>query len=228
MPFDLAAEVPEDGERDDRPDARLVGERPGDDPPDLAARDLVGNRGPGGPSSRSRAARAPTRTCWRRTARMTRIGRRRRRACRSGTTGRSRCGAPAPRTRSGRPWDPTVSSNTDGAASPGRHDPRRARLLPVQGRPGPGDLRRQGGEPAPAAVATTSATLATCHPRTAQMVADRRDGRVDPGPQRGRGADARVHASSSSTGPASTSGCATTRATRSSPSPSTTSGPGPW
>ena len=43
---------------------------------------------------------------------------------------------PAPRTRSGRPWDPTVSSNTDGQASPGRHDPGLAGLLPVQGRQG--------------------------------------------------------------------------------------------
>ena len=50
-------------------------------------------------------ARSPRGTCWRRTA-----GRRawscRRRACRSGTTDRRRSGAPAPRTRSGRPWAP--------------------------------------------------------------------------------------------------------------------------
>ena len=37
-----------------------------------------------------------------------------------------------------------------GATSPDRHDPRRARLLPVQGRRRPGDLRRQGGQPPPA------------------------------------------------------------------------------
>ena len=35
--FDLAAEVPEDGDRDDLPDPRLVGERPRQQPPHLAA-----------------------------------------------------------------------------------------------------------------------------------------------------------------------------------------------
>ena len=58
-----------------------------------------------------------------------------------------------------------------GPAPADRHDPRHARLLPVQGRRGPRDLRRQGGEPPLSGSATTSRTRAGLHPRTAQMVA---------------------------------------------------------
>ena len=90
----------------------------------------------------------------------------------------------------------------------------------------PGDLRRQG--------ASLRQRLSQLLPEPAQPAPAHRARwwrpprrRVDPGPQRRRGADARVQRSSSSTSRASTSGCATTRATRSSPSPSTTSGPGP-
>ena len=76
-------------------------------------------------------------------------------------------------------------------ASPRRHDPRRAGLVPVQGRPGPGDLRRQGVEPAPAPV-----QLLRRPPRPAPAHGPDgghgRVGRVDDRPQRGRGADARV------------------------------------
>ena len=56
----------------------------------------------------------------------------------------------------------------------------------------PGHLRGQGQVAAPAALATTSRTRPTCTPRTAQMVATAEPRRVDPGPQRRRGADARV------------------------------------
>ena len=115
----------------------------------------------------------------------------------------------------------------DGPTSACRHDPRRARLVPVQGRRGPGHLRRQGREPAPAPVELL--------PGPAQPAAPHRP---DGGHRRDRSSGSRCAtrsrrscsstASSSSTGPASTSGCATTRATRSSPSPSTTSGRGRW
>ncbi len=123
------------------------------------------------------------------------------------------------------PWAPTVSSTPDGPAPPGRHDPRHARLLPVQGRRGPGHLRGQGASRCAAACRTTSATR-TC--RRARRRWWRR-------PSRSSGSRSATRsrpscwstASSSGTGPGSTSGCATTRATRSSPSPSTRSGPGP-
>ena len=71
--------------------------------------------------------------------------------------------------RSDAPRGAPGSPQWNGAAPAGRHDPRRARLLPVQGRRRPGHLRRQGEVAAPAAVEL----LPEPHlpPRTAQMVA---------------------------------------------------------
>ena len=60
------------------------------------------------------------------------------------------------------PTGPTI--DRDVPASAGRHDPRRPGLLPVQGRRGPGHLRRQGPLAAPAALATTSRTRPSCTP----------------------------------------------------------------
>ncbi len=60
---------------------------------------------------------------------------------------------------------------TRGPTSSRRHDPGHARLVPVQGRARPGDLRRQGQEPALSGCRTTSRTRRNMHPRTAQMVA---------------------------------------------------------
>ena len=99
-----------------------------------------------------------------------------------------------------------------------RHDPRRPGLVPVQGRRRPGDLRRQGVEPAPAAVELLPGPARPAPAHRADG-GDGRDGRVDPGAQRGRGADARVQPHQAAPARGSTSACATTRATRSSPSP---------
>ena len=111
----------------------------------------------------------------------------------SGTTGRrSRCGSTTDRGRRGRNRGhvPPIAS-TCGPTSSRRHDPGRPRLVPVQGRPRSGDLRRQGQEPAPAAVELL--------PEPAQHApahgADGGHGRVggvDPGPQRRRSPHARV------------------------------------
>ena len=78
-----------------------------------------------------------------------------------------------------------------GAATARRHDPRRPRLLPVQGRRRPGHLRRQGQVAPVSGCRTTSATPRSCR-RAPPDGGDGRDRRVDPGPQRGRGAHARV------------------------------------
>ena len=117
--------------------------------------------------------------------------------------------------------------SVDGRTTAGRDHPRRPRELPVQGRRRPGHLRRQGQVAASAPVELLRRTPRTCTPAPPRWCHGR-VGRVDPGPQRGRGAHVGVLASSSSTGRGSTSGWSTTRATRSWPSPCPTSGPGPW
>ena len=78
-----------------------------------------------------------------------------------------------------------------GATSPDRHDPRRARLLPVQGRRWPGHLRRQGGQPPPAPLQLLRRPPQPPPPHRPDG-GHGRVGRVDPGAQRGRGAHARV------------------------------------
>ena len=98
-------------------------------------------------------------------------------------------------------------------------------LLPVQGRPRPRDLRRQGQVAPQRGFSNYFVTLPAAAHRLDGR--GRRDGRVDPGPQRRRGADAREHAHQAATSRGSTSAWSTTRATRSSPSRWTTSGPGP-
>ena len=86
---------------------------------------------------------------------------------------------------------PNRSLEGDGRPSHLPARSRRAGLVPVQGRPRTGDLRRQGVEPPPAALELL--------PRPPQHApahgADGRhggDGGMDRGAQRGRGADARV------------------------------------
>ncbi len=124
-----------------------------------------------------------------------------------------------------RPAGSREPHNGSGAATPGRHHPRCARLLPVQGRRRPGDLRRQGEVASQPAVATTSGTR-TCRPAPRRWWRRPRPSSGSRSATTSRRSCSST-ASSSSTGPASTSGWSTTRATRSSPSPSTTSGPGP-
>src|SRR5688572_23991499 len=66
------------------------------------------------------------------------------------------------------------------------HDPGGTRFVPIQGRPGSRDLRRQGGESPPASVELLP--IAGQHaPANPPDGRDRRDGRVDDRPQRGRG-----------------------------------------
>src|SRR5690606_16020327 len=66
-----------------------------------------------------------------------------------------------------------------GATSAGRHDPRRPRLLPVQGPRGAGHLRGQGAlaPPAPGQLLPVAAQPAAAHRRHG---GGRRDRRVDP------------------------------------------------
>ena len=71
-------------------------------------------------------------------------------------------------------------------------DPRRARVVPVPRRRGPGHLRGQGQEPARRGSSNYFGPPASLTERTRQMVARRRPRRVDRGPQRGRGAVPRV------------------------------------
>ena len=65
-------------------------------------------------------------------------------------------------------------------------------LVPVQGRARAGSSTSARPRACASGCRTTSRTRATCTPRTAQMVATAETRRVDPGAQRGRGADARV------------------------------------
>ena len=78
-----------------------------------------------------------------------------------------------------------------GAASPAGTIPDAPGLLPVQGRRGPGDLRRQGGKPPPAPLELLRRPPQP-PPAHRPDGGHGRVGRVDPGAQRGRGADARV------------------------------------
>ncbi len=80
---------------------------------------------------------------------------------------------------------------TDEAPPRREHDPRRPRVLPVQGRPRPRAVRRQGQEPPePAVELLRPARLAdAADPPDGAGV---RHGRMDRGPQRGRGAVPRV------------------------------------
>ena len=140
-------------------------------------------------------------------------GPRPRRVARAGGAGRRGPGRPAPsgrrprvrrtdhgcgrgRDRSRRRLGPALRSRESppdpapwgrGRTSPRRHHPRRPRQLPVQGRRRAGHLRRQGQVAAPAPVELL--------PEPAEHAAPHgpdgghgRDRRVDPGPQRRRGA----------------------------------------
>ena len=102
--LDLAAEVPEDGDREDLPDARLVGQRPRDEPPHLAVADRVGRSGRG--CDQRCSARPPRRTSL--ATRGEHHEHRRGDVERADAEPRiaRRCGARAPRTRSVRPWAP--------------------------------------------------------------------------------------------------------------------------
>ena len=139
----------------------------------------------------------------------------RRRACRSGTTDRWRCGAPAPRTRSGRPWLPTVSSTTDGEASPAGtipDAPGSYQFKDAQGRViyvgKAANLRQR--------LSNYFGDPAHMHPRTAQMVATAES--VEWTTVRNEVEALMLEYSLiKEHDPASTSGSATTRATRSSP-----------
>ena len=97
------------------------------------------------------------------------------------------------RALAGEVWDRRVlgAGWVGGATTSRGDDPRRPWLLPVQGRPRSGDLRRQGQEPAP----TPLELLPEPGVDGPAHRADGRHGRirrVDPGPQRRRGAHARV------------------------------------
>ena len=85
----------------------------------------------------------------------------------------------------------TLYPRRRGATPADRHDPRGPRLLPVQGPRGPRHLRRQGALAAPAAVQLLPGPAPHAAPHRGDG-GRRRDRRVDPGPQRGRGAHARV------------------------------------
>ncbi len=115
------------------------------------------------------------------------------------------CAAPWPRPRLEPRPAPCILGH-DGARPPAGTIPDTPGSYQFKDTDGRSHLRGQGPVPARSACRTTSRTRATCPPRTAQMVASAETGRVDPGPQRGRGAHARVHASSSSTSRGSTSG----------------------
>ena len=80
----------------------------------------------------------------------------------------------------------------DPSLPPDPAHPRLTGRVPVPGPPRPGDLRRQGEEPAAAAVTRTSRTSRTCT-RDPHDGHHRRRRRVDRGRHRGRGAPARVH-----------------------------------
>ena len=243
QPLDLAPEVPQDGERDDHPQARLVGERPRDDAPDLAVEDLVGPEDrAAGVTVRSVPSAAHTNRLATQSSTTSSVGVDVERADAEPRIARS--AAPGEREqRSGRPWPATVSAGpsgkrradrlvrvrileSDGEAPAHRHDPRSARARTSSRTPqgrviyvGKASSLRQR-------LSNYFQDPRNLHPRTAADGRDRRVGRVDRGAQRGRGADARVHADQAAPTRASTSGCATTRATRSSPSPSTSSARG--
>ena len=93
-----------------------------------------------------------------------------------------------------------ASTTPHGAASADRFDPRHARLLPVQGRRRPGDLRGQGEVAAEPAVELLPEPRRAAAPHGADG-GERRDRRVDRGPQRGRGAHARVLADQAARAP---------------------------
>ena len=100
-------------------------------------------------------------------------------------------------------------------------------LVPVQGRPRPRDLRRQGVESpsAPVELLPVAAQHASAHGADGGDRGHRSSGRRCATRSK---RSCSSSASSSSTTHASTCGCATTRATRSWRSPSTTSGRGRW
>ena len=167
-------------------------------PPHLARRDLVGEQGQLGEDRFvdrfDRVDAAPTRRTAAPGTRPSRC-----RPCRRGTTGHWALDGSVSSTQIGRPRAKPYrgtrcqrpSLDIDGSASTDRHDPRVARLLPVQGRARARHLRGQGVEPSPAALELL--------PGPAQPAAADgadggvgRDGRVDRGAQRGRGAHARV------------------------------------
>ena len=90
-----------------------------------------------------------------------------------------------PRHRLGAVADPSTYRPASG------RDPHRPGCLPLPRRRRPGHLRRQGQEPALAAVVVLPGHR-RLHPRTASMVTHRRQRRVDRGRHRGRGAPAGV------------------------------------